>query len=116
MPGAATSRTHRQPGAGDAGCRASGRRSPPGDGPQGALCQPGLTLRFEGWTDEESRPLLDYLSRHAVRPEFTIRCHWREGSLAFWDNRSTSHFAVNDYHGQRRLLHRLTIEAVPLSS
>jgi taurine dioxygenase len=51
-----------------------------------------------------------------VRPEFTIQCHWREGSLAFWDNRSTSHFAVNDYHGQRRLLHRLTIEAVPLSS
>jgi len=74
-----------------------------------------LTLRFDGWTVEESRPLLDYLYLHAVRPEFTIRFHWREGSLAFWDNRSTWHFAVNDYHGERRLLHRITIAGVPLS-
>src|SRR5215831_13263333 len=65
---------------------------------------PGFTLRFDGWTEEESRPLLDHLYRHAVRPEFTIRFHWRDGSLAFWDNRSTWHFAVNDYHGERRLL------------
>ena len=52
----------------------------------------------------KSRPLLDYLYRHAVRPEFTCRFQWRPGSLAFWDNRSTWHFAVNDYHGERRLL------------
>jgi taurine dioxygenase len=71
---------------------------------------PGFTLRFDGWTEEESRPLLDYLYRHAARPEFTCRFQWREGSLAFWDNRSTWHFAVNDYHGERRLLHRITIE------
>jgi len=50
-----------------------------------------------------------------VRPEFTIRFHWREGSLALWDNRSTWHFAVNDYHGDRRLLHRITIAGLPLS-
>jgi taurine dioxygenase len=54
------------------------------------------------------------LYRHATRPEFTIRFHWREGSLAFWDNRSTWHFAVNDYHGERRLLHRITIKGVRL--
>ena len=71
---------------------------------------PGFTVRFDGWTDEESRPLLDYLYRHAVRPEFTCRFQWREGSLAFWDNRSTWHYAVNDYQGERRLLHRITIE------
>ena len=47
---------------------------------------------------------------------FSCRFQWREGSLTFWDNRSTWHFAVNDYHGERRLLHRITIEGVPLSS
>jgi taurine dioxygenase len=77
---------------------------------------PGFTVRFDGWTEEESRPLLEYLYRHAVRPEFTIRFHWNAGSLALWDNRSTWHFAVNDYHGERRLLHRITIAGVPLSS
>jgi alpha-ketoglutarate-dependent taurine dioxygenase len=64
---------------------------------------------------DESRPLFDYLYRHAVRPEFTCRFQWREGSLAFWDNRSTWHFAVNDYHGERRLLHRITIAGQRLS-
>jgi taurine dioxygenase len=76
---------------------------------------PGFTVRFDGWTEDESRPLLEYLYRHAVRPEFTCRFQWREGSLAFWDNRSTWHFAVNDYHGERRLLHRITIEGPRLS-
>ena len=74
------------------------------------LLSPGSS----SWTDEESRPLLDYLYRHAVKPEFTCRFRWREGSLALWDNRSTWHFAVNDYHGERRLLHRITIQGTPL--
>ena len=75
---------------------------------------PGFTLRFEGWTDEESRPMLEYLYRHAVRPEFTCRFRWHDGALALWDNRSTWHFALNDYHGERRLLHRITIQGSPL--
>ena len=87
----------------------------PETGRKALYVNPGFTLRFEGWTDEESRPLLDYLYRHAVRPEFTCRFQWREGSLAFWDNRSTWHFAVNDYHGERRLLHRITIAGQRLS-
>jgi taurine dioxygenase len=87
----------------------------PETGRKALYVNPGFTLRFDGWTDEESRPLLEYLYRHAVRPEFTIRFHWHPGSLAFWDNRSTWHFAVNDYHGERRLLHRITIEGVPLN-
>ena len=87
----------------------------PETGRKALYVNPGFTLRFAGWTEEESRPLLDYLYRDAVRPEFTIRFHWREGSLALWDNRSTWHFAVNDYHGDRRLLHRITIAGLPLS-
>jgi taurine dioxygenase len=86
----------------------------PETGRHALYVNPGFTVRFEGWTEEESRPLLDYLYRHAVRPEFTCRFQWREGSLAFWDNRSTWHFAVNDYHGERRLLHRITIEGQKL--
>jgi taurine dioxygenase len=86
----------------------------PQTGRKALYVNPGFTLRFEGWTDEESRPLLDYLFRHAVRPEFTCRFRWREDSLALWDNRSTWHFAVNDYHCERRLLHRITIQGTPL--
>ena len=76
---------------------------------------PGFTLGFEGWSDEESKPLLDYLYAHATRPEFTCRFKWRAGSIAFWDNRATWHRAVNDYHGSRRLMHRITIEGTSLS-
>ena len=75
-----------------------------------------FTVRFDGWTAEESRPLLDYLYAHATRPEFTCRFHWREGSIAIWDNRATQHCALNDYHGERRLMHRITIEGEALGA
>jgi len=87
----------------------------PETGRRALYVNPGFTLRFDGWTEEESAPLLQYLYRHATKPEFTCRFHWREGSLALWDNRSTWHFAVNDYHGERRLLHRITIAGSPLN-
>ena len=67
------------------------------------------TLRFAGMTEEESAPLLHFLFRHQVRPEFTCRFAWRPGSLAFWDNRCVQHNPVNDYHGFRRLMHRITL-------
>ena len=70
----------------------------------------GFTLRFDGWTDQESAPLLQYLYQHAARQEHTYRFQWANGSIAFWDNRATWHYAVNDYHGQRRLMHRVTVE------
>lgn len=73
-----------------------------------------FTVRFEGWTQEESQPLLDYLYAHASRHEFTCRFRWREGSMAIWDNRATHHMALNDYHGERRLMHRITIEGEAL--
>jgi taurine dioxygenase len=67
------------------------------------------TVHFEGMTEEESAPILRYLYRHQVRPEFTCRFRWRPGSLAFWDNRCAQHNAINDYQGHRRLLHRITL-------
>ena len=87
----------------------------PESGRPALFVNPSFTLRFEGWTDEESRPLLDYLFRHAVRPEFVCRFQWQPGSIAFWDNRSTWHYALNDYPGQRRLMHRITVDGTPLS-
>ena len=71
------------------------------------------TIRFDGMTEAESAPLLDYLFRHQIRPEFTCRFRWRPGSIAFWDNRCTQHNPVNDYHGYRRLLHRVTLAGDP---
>jgi taurine dioxygenase len=66
------------------------------------------TTRFAGMTEAESRPLLKFLFEHSTRPEFTCRFHWSDGTLAIWDNRCTLHYAVNDYDGYRRLLHRTT--------
>jgi taurine dioxygenase len=73
---------------------------------------PAFTLRFEGWTETESQPLLEFLYRHAARPEFQTRFKWAEGSIAFWDNRATWHYALNDYQGDRRLMHRITLDGV----
>ena len=76
---------------------------------------PGFTVRIDGWTELESRPLLDYLFRVAARPEHTCRFQWRTGSVAFWDNRATWHYALNDYPGERRLMHRVTIDGCELA-
>jgi taurine dioxygenase len=86
----------------------------PLSGRKALYVNPAFTTHFEGWTPMESKPLLDYLYVHASRPEFTCRFEWREGSVAFWDNRATWHFAVNDYHGEKRLMHRITIAGGPL--
>jgi taurine dioxygenase len=67
------------------------------------------TLRFRDMSEEESAPLLRFLHEHQVRPEFTCRFSWEPGSLALWDNRCTLHNPVNDYHGFRREMHRITL-------
>ncbi len=77
---------------------------------------PAFTLHFEGWTREESLPLLQYLYSVAMRDEFQCRVQWAPGSVAIWDNRSTWHFAVNDYHGHRRVMHRITLTGEPIGA
>jgi taurine dioxygenase len=67
------------------------------------------TVSIAGMTEEESTPLLEYLFRHQIRPEFTCRFRWTAGSLAIWDNRCAQHYAVNDYAGQRRVMQRITL-------
>ncbi len=69
-----------------------------------------FTMRFDGMTKAESLPLLQYLFAHSSKPENTCRFRWRQGSLAFWDNRCTMHYAINDYPGFRREMHRITIQ------
>lgn len=66
--------------------------------------------RFDGWTREESLPLMKYLSTVITRPEHTCRFRWEEGSLAMWDNRAIAHYALDDYPGHRRVMHRVTVQ------
>jgi taurine dioxygenase len=67
------------------------------------------TTRFEDMSEAESEPLLAWLFTHQVRPEFTCRFQWRPGSLALWDNRASLHYPLNDYHGHRRVMHRVSL-------
>lgn len=69
------------------------------------------TARFKGMTEEESRPLIQFLQAHCTRPEFTARIRWEKGTVTIWDNRCCQHFAINDYHGQRRVMWRLPVGA-----
>ena len=73
------------------------------------LWQHHKTGHRKGWTEKESLPLLRFLWEHQTRPEFTCRFRWEVGSLAFWDNRCAMHNPINDYHGFRRVMHRITL-------
>lgn len=69
-----------------------------------------FTTRFVGMTEEESRPLLEYLFQHSVRPEFTYRHQWKTGDLIVWDNRCTMHLALTDYDSSKaRRMHRTCV-------
>lgn len=67
-----------------------------------------FATRFEGMTEQESRPIIGFLDSHISRPEFTCRIRWRKGQVTMWDNRFTLHYPINDFTGQRRLLIRCT--------
>ena len=84
-------------------------RTHPATGRKGLFVNHNFTSGFKGWTEAESAPLLEYLYEHSVRPEFTCRFRWQDGSIAFWDNRCTQHFAIDDYPGQTRVMHRITV-------
>jgi taurine dioxygenase len=84
-------------------------RTHPETGRKALYVNIGHTVRFTDMTEAESAPLLEFLFRHQVRAELTCRFRWEVGSLAFWDNRCTQHNPINDYHGFRRLMHRITL-------
>ena len=68
------------------------------------------TAGIDGMSDAESAPILNFLFAHQVKPEVTCRFVWEPDSIAFWDNRCTQHNPVNDYHGFRRVMHRITLQ------
>lgn len=67
-------------------------------------------IGIKAMKDEEAAPILSFLADHCARPEFVCRFRWRKGSLAFWDNRCTAHYAIDDFQGMRRVMHRVTVE------
>ena len=86
-------------------------RTHPDTGRKALYVSRSHTTHFKGMTEEESAPLLNFLYQHQTRPEFTCRVRWAPGTLTVWDNRCTQHNAVNDYHGQRRHMRRITVGA-----
>ncbi|MGE0256608.1 MAG: TauD/TfdA dioxygenase family protein [Alphaproteobacteria bacterium] len=84
-------------------------RTHPETGRKALYVNTAHTARFRDMSEEESAPLLAFLHRHQVKPEFTCRFAWQPGSLAFWDNRCAQHNPINDYHGYRRIMHRITL-------
>ncbi len=84
-------------------------RTHPETGRKALYINCGHTVRFAEMTEAESEPLLNFLYKHQTRPEFTCSFRWYPGSIAFWDNRCTQHNPVNDYHGFKRVMHRVTI-------
>ena len=75
-----------------------------------------FTTQFEGWSRAESAPLLEYLYAFVTQPIFTARVVWEPGMVAIWDNRLVQHYATADYSGHARLMHRITVQGVPLEA
>ena len=75
---------------------------------------PQFTVGIEGMEKEEGDELLQSLYDHALQAQFEHRFQWQDGSVVFWDNRFGWHKALNDYPGERRLMHRITVEGCEL--
>ena len=84
-------------------------RTHPQTGEKALYCSALHTLRFDDTSERESRPLINMLNDHMITPEFCCRLQWQPGQFTIWDNRVTMHHAVNDYHGARREMRRLTV-------
>jgi taurine dioxygenase len=84
-------------------------RTHPETGRNGLFVNSQFTRFLEGVSKVESDSLLDMLYRHCQRPEFSCRYHWEAGAVAFWDNRATLHYALDDYGDALRIAHRVTV-------
>jgi taurine dioxygenase len=84
-------------------------RTHPVSGRKALFVNPGFTRRINELSEAESTAILQLLFAHATRPEFTVRWRWQAGDVAFWDNRCTQHYAVDDYRPARRVMHRATV-------
>lgn len=87
----------------------------PLSGKRALYVNPSFTLHIQGLSEKSSQDLLQEIYAHCSGPDFQEDFHWREGSIAFWDNRATWHYAYNDYHGHRREMHRITIAGSALA-
>ena len=85
-------------------------RTHPETGQKALFVNVAHTAGIQGMSDEESAPLLQFLFQHQIKPEFTCRFAWEPNAIAFWDNRCAQHNPVNDYHGFRRVMHRITLQ------
>ncbi|MFE5120919.1 TauD/TfdA dioxygenase family protein [Streptomyces sp. NPDC056669] len=85
-------------------------RTHPGTGRRMLFVNTSFTTRITGMERAESDRLLSFLCRQAHVPEYQVRFHWQPGDIAFWDNRATQHYAVNDYAPHRRVAERVAIE------
>ncbi len=87
----------------------------PKTGAQAIYVNGDFTTHFDGWSEQESAPLLEYIYRFVTQPIFTCRVVWQPGMVAIWDNRLVQHYATADYAGHTRLMHRITVKGVPLA-
>jgi taurine dioxygenase len=84
-------------------------RTHPANGRKSIYVNPQFTLHIEGMAPMESRAILDVLFAQSHVPEYQFRVRWMPGTIVFWDNRSTQHYAANDYHPQRRRMERTAV-------
>ena len=85
-------------------------RTHPENGRNGLFVNQQFTQTILGLSKNESNAVLDMLYRHCQQPELTCRFRWKPGSVAFWDNRATLHYALDDYGDALRLAHRVTLQ------
>ncbi len=84
-------------------------RRHPGNGREVLFVNPVYTVGIDGWHDDEARPLLDLVHRVVTAEVHQVRVRWRPGTLVVWDDRSTWHLPLADYHGARREMLRTTV-------
>jgi len=86
----------------------------PLSGRKALYVNPDFTTQIDGLHKDESDAILAFLYTHCQNADFQCRVSWRKGDVTMWDNRATWHKAINDYHGHRRYMHRVTVEGCAL--